>query len=194
MRMKPRVIVAAFLLGLPVAGHAQTAPVALTHIRIIEGTGAPPVENGTVLMQDGAIVAAGRDIPLPPNTRVLDRSGMSVLPGLISDHSHIGQLQGVQTGPQFYTADTITAELAQYRRYGVTTVTALGNNVPRVFDPMRKDAHMGLLPADLFGVDQGIGVPKGARRFMLLRISSSAPARRERPGRRWIPWQPKAQT
>lgn len=162
MRMKPRVIVAAFLLGLPVAGHAQTAPVALTHIRIIEGTGAPPVENGTVLMQDGAIVAAGRDIPLPPNTRVLDRSGMSVLPGLISDHSHIGQLQGVQTGPQFYTADTITAELAQYRRYGVTTVTALGNNVPRVFDPMRKDAHMGLLPADLFGVDQGIGVPKGA--------------------------------
>ena len=160
--MKPVMIATSLLFVMPIFAHAQTIPVALTHVRIIEGTETPPVENGTVLMQDGTIVAAGRDIPLPPNARILDRSGMSVLPGLISDHSHVGQLSGVHTGPQFYTADTITAELAQYRRYGVTTVTALGNNVPRVFDPMRKDAHMGLLPVDLFGVDQGIGVPRGA--------------------------------
>ena len=160
--MKPVVIAASLLLAAPVLGHAQTTPVALTHVRIIDGTGAPPIENGTVLMQDGTIVAAGRAIPVPPNAQILDRSGMSVLPGLISDHSHVGQLVGVHTGAQFYTADNITSELAQYRRYGVTTVTALGNNVPRVFDPMRKDAHMGLLPVDLFGVDQGIGVPKGA--------------------------------
>ncbi|MFT8417627.1 MAG: amidohydrolase family protein [Acetobacter sp.] len=149
-------------MGLPVLADAQTVPVALTHIRIIDGTGAPAVENGTVVMQDGVIVAVGRDIPVPAHAQVMDRSGMSVLPGLISDHSHVGQLQGVLTGPQFYTADTITSELAQYRRYGVTTVTALGNNVPGVFDPLRKDAHMGLLPTDLFGVDQGIGVPRGA--------------------------------
>ncbi|MCP1243710.1 hypothetical protein GOB86_13005 [Acetobacter lambici] len=158
--MKPVVIAASLLLAAPVLGHAQTTPVALTHVRIIDGTGAPPTENGTVLMQDGTIVAAGRAIPVPPNAQILDRSGMSVLPGLISDHSHVGQLVGVHTGAQFYTADNITSEQAQYRRYGVTTVTALGNNVPRVFDPMRKDAHMGLLPVDLFGVDQGIGVPK----------------------------------
>ncbi|WP_338331256.1 amidohydrolase family protein [Acetobacter sp. LMG 32666] len=160
--MKPVVIAASLLLAVPVLGHAQTTPVALTHVRIIDGTGAAPIENGTVLMQDGTIVAAGRTVPVPSNAQILDRSGMSVLPGLISDHSHVGQLVGVQSGAQFYTADNITSELAQYRRYGVTTVTALGNNVPRVFDPMRKDAHMGLLPVDLFGVDQGIGVPKGA--------------------------------
>lgn len=160
--MKPVVLVASVLLGLPVLAEAQTAPIALTHVRIIDGTGAPAVEDGTVVMQDAVIVAAGRDIAVPAHAQIMDRSGMSVLPGLISDHSHVGQLDGVLTGPQFYTTDIITSELAQYRRYGVTTVTALGNNVPRVFDPMRKDAHMGLLPADLFGVDQGIGVPRGA--------------------------------
>ncbi len=160
--MKTVVLAASILLGLPVLAHAQTLPIALTHVRIIDGTGAPPIENATILMQDGVIVAAGQNIPVPAHAQVLDRSGKSVLPGLVSDHSHVGQLEGVHTGPQFYTADIITSELAQYRRYGVTTVTALGNNVPGVFDPMRKDAHMGLLPTDLFGVDQGIGVPRGA--------------------------------
>lgn len=160
--MKPAVLAASILMGLPVLANAQTQPIALAHVRIIDGTGALPVENGTIVMQDGVIVAAGRDVPIPAHAQIIDRSGTSVLPGLISDHSHIGQLEGVNTGPEFYTQDIITSELAQYRRYGVTTVTALGNNVPRVFDPMRKDAHMGLLPTDLFGVDQGIGVPKGA--------------------------------
>ncbi|MFT8550911.1 amidohydrolase family protein [Acetobacter okinawensis] len=160
--MKPVILATTLLLGLPALVEAQTVPVALTHVRIIDGTGAAPIEDGTVVMQDGVIVTAGRDVPLPPHARIIDRSGMTVLPGLVSDHSHVGQLEGVRTGPQFYTADKITSELAQYRRYGVTTVTALGNNAPKVFDPMRKDAHLGLLPADLFGVDQGIGVPKGA--------------------------------
>lgn len=160
--MKPVMFVATVLLGIPTLASAQTVPVALTHIRIIDGTGAPPVEDGTVLMQDGVIVATGKNVALPAHAKIMDRSGETVLPGLISDHSHIGQLKGVVTGPQFYTVDNIVPELAQYRRYGVSTVTALGNNVPHVFDPMRKDAHMGLLPTDLFGVDQGIGVPRGA--------------------------------
>ena len=160
--MRPVILATTLLLGLPALVEAQTVPVALTHIRIIDGTGAAPIEDGTVVMQDGVIVTAGRDVPLPPHARIIDRSGMTVLPGLVSDHSHVGQLEGVHTGPQFYTADTITSELAQYRRYGVTTVMALGNNALKVLVPMRKDAHLGLLPADLFGVDQGIGVPKGA--------------------------------
>lgn len=160
--MKPAILAATLLMGLPAVAGAQTVPVALTHVRIIDGTGAPAIENGTVVMQDGVIVAAGQNIPVPAHAQIMDRSDESVLPGLISDHSHVGQLAGVKSGPQFYTTDNIVSELAQYRRYGVTTVTALGNNVPRIFDPMRKDAHMGLLPADLFGVDQGIGVPRGA--------------------------------
>lgn len=149
------------LLGSVAAVPAMAAPIALTHVRIIDGTGAAPLEDATLLMNDGRIVAVGKTVPLPAKAHILDRTGDTVLPGLISDHSHIGQLTGLQTGPENYTRATITAELAQFRRYGVTTVTALGNNRP-LFDALRQDAHAGRLPTDLFGVDQGIGVPNGA--------------------------------
>ncbi|MCH4091225.1 amidohydrolase family protein [Acetobacter sp.] len=153
---------AAFLLS-AVPAFADSAPViALTHIRVIDGTGAPPMEDVTLVMQSGRILAVGKGISVPGRARILDRSGDTVLPGLISDHSHVGQYESVVAGPQFYTRATIISELEQYRRYGVTTVTALGNNAPDVFDPLRRDAHAGKTPADLFGVDQGIGVPKGA--------------------------------
>lgn len=135
-------------------------PIALTHVRIIDGTGKAPIEDGTVLINQGRIVAAGRQISTR-GARILDRSGDTVLPGLISDHSHVGQIRGTTAGAANYTRDTILRELSQYRRYGVTTIVALGNNGP-LFDPLRKEAHQGKLPADLFGVDQGIGVANGA--------------------------------
>ena len=141
---------------------ASAPPVALTHVRIVDGTGAPPIEDATLVMQGDHILAVGKDVDIPKDAKVLDRSGDTALPGIISDHSHVGQYEGVTTGSQFYTRANIMAALGQYRRYGVTTVTALGNNVPDVFDPLRKEAHAGKTPADLFGVDQGIGVPNGA--------------------------------
>ncbi|MFT9016742.1 MAG: amidohydrolase family protein [Acetobacter sp.] len=162
--MKPTLAAAALLL-VPSAGAlaaTQPTPVALTHIRIIDGTGAPPVEDATIIMQGNVILAAGKDVVIPKGTKILDRRGDTALPGLISDHSHVGQFSGVTVSPGFYTAPVITDALAQYRRYGVTTVTALGNNIPAIFDPLRKQAHDGHLPADLFGVDKGIGVPNGA--------------------------------
>lgn len=160
--MKFPVLATVLTLSTPALAATDGGTVALTHVRIIDGTGQAPVEDGTVVMQGNRIRAAGHGIAVPAGAKVLDRTGDTVLPGLISDHSHVGQLSGVRTGPEFYTKPVITAELAQYRRYGVTTITALGNNAPPVFDPMRKEAHAGKLPADLFGVDQGIGVPRGA--------------------------------
>lgn len=152
---------AAFLFSAP----ALAAPVsitALTHIRIIDGTVSPPIEDATLVIQGDRILAAGKNISIPRHAKILDRTGDTVLPGIISDHSHVGQYEGVTTGSQFYTRPIIISELEQYRRYGVTTITALGNNAPDVFDPLRRESHAGKTPADLFGVDQGIGVPKGA--------------------------------
>ncbi|CAI9119317.1 amidohydrolase family protein [Brytella acorum] len=140
---------------------AEAAPIALTHVRVIDGRGAAPVEDATIIMDQGHILAFGRDVSVPAGATIRDLSGDTVLPGLISDHSHVGQVGGAKSGPENYTRETITAELAQFRRYGVTTVTALGNNGP-LFDTLRIEAHEGRLPADLFGVDQGIGVPRGA--------------------------------
>ena len=141
---------------------AWAETVAITGVRLIDGSGAAPVENATIVMTGGRIVSAGPDVEIPADARRIDHGGRTVIPGLISTHSHVGQVGGTSMGAKNYTREIITAELAQFGRYGVTTVVALGNNGP-LFATLRDEAHAGSLEgADLFGVMQGIGVPDGA--------------------------------
>ncbi|NUR87304.1 MAG: amidohydrolase [Nonomuraea sp.] len=49
-----------------------------------------PVENGTVLIEDGKITAVGRDLALPESVTVVDAGGGWVLPGFVEAHGHLG--------------------------------------------------------------------------------------------------------
>ncbi|MBD8079606.1 amidohydrolase [Cellulosimicrobium arenosum] len=51
---------------------------------------APPIENGTVLVEDGVITAVGRDVTVPDGARVVDAAGRWVLPGFVESHAHMG--------------------------------------------------------------------------------------------------------
>ncbi|AHB47388.1 amidohydrolase [Hyphomicrobium nitrativorans NL23] len=148
------------ILVLSTPGWAET--VAITGVRLVDGTGAAPVENAAIVVRDGRIVSAGSNAEIPADARRIVHSGRTVIPGLVSAHSHVGQVGGTSMGAKNYTREVISAELAQFGRYGVTTVVALGNNGP-LFTSLRDEAHAGSLDgADLFGVMQGIGVPNGA--------------------------------
>lgn len=70
---------------------APPAPVLLVPDRVIDGTGAPAQAGVAVLVVDGRIaaVAPRSAITLPPNTRVLELPGTTLLPGLIDAHSHV---------------------------------------------------------------------------------------------------------
>lgn len=150
----------AFLVLLSAPAWAET--VAITGVRLVDGQGGAPVEDAAIVVTDGRIVSAGRDVDIPAGARRVDHGGRTVIPGLISAHSHVGQVGGIEMGAKNYTREIITAELAQFGRLGVTTVVALGNNGP-LFSELRAEAHEGKLEgADLFGVMQGIGVPNGA--------------------------------
>jgi imidazolonepropionase-like amidohydrolase len=48
------------------------------------------LENGTVLVDDGRIVAVGADIDIPEGADVIDAAGKIVMPGLIDAHCHVG--------------------------------------------------------------------------------------------------------
>ena len=65
--------------------------IAIRGARLIDGTGAEPVDNAVVLIEDKKISAAGRqgEIDIPPDAEVLDAAGKTVLPGLIDAHVHI---------------------------------------------------------------------------------------------------------
>ncbi|GBR09669.1 amidohydrolase family protein [Asaia siamensis] len=135
-------------------------PVALLHARLVDGTGAAAKPDMTIIIDHGQIVSIGQ---APEHgVRTLDLHGKTVMPALISDHSHVGLVDGMTTASRNYTRATILAALEQYRRYGVLTVTALGLNKSPLFDQLRREQHQGVNPgADLFGVDQGIGAPGG---------------------------------
>jgi len=47
------------------------------------------LERATVLMKDGKITRVGPDLPLPPDTQIVDGSGCCLLPGFIDAHTHI---------------------------------------------------------------------------------------------------------
>jgi imidazolonepropionase-like amidohydrolase len=58
------------------------------HVVPIEGD---PIDNGTVLLDDGKIAAvAGPDFELPAGTDLIDAAGKWVLPGFIDAHAHLG--------------------------------------------------------------------------------------------------------
>ncbi len=59
---------------------------------LIDGTGGPPVNDASVLVNDqGRIEAVGPRgaVALPPDCRVIDITGLTLLPGLIDCHDHL---------------------------------------------------------------------------------------------------------
>src|SRR5215510_1898789 len=141
--------------------HAQT--LVLRGARVIDGTGTNPLDNAAIVIRDGRIVAIGpaSTTTVPAGAEVVDYTGKTIIPGLISGHSHVGIFVGLKAAPANYNRDSILRQLKQLEAYGVTTVMALGLNGP-LFYELRPELHAGRVPgADLFGADQGLGVPGG---------------------------------
>jgi imidazolonepropionase-like amidohydrolase len=148
---------------LPVA-VARAESVLLQDVRVIDGNGGPPQEHADILIKGTKIVAINAHAagPAPADTKAINLAGKTVLPGLISDHSHLGMTNGVSSSGNNAKRANIVRQLKQYAAYGVTTVTSLGLN-QRSFYTLRPLVHRGKLPvADLFGADKGFGDPGGA--------------------------------
>ena len=93
MKILLRWFVLALLLFLCTSAHEQAAtrlpvPLAFTHVTLIDGTGAEPKHDVTVVTVAGKITAIGRNTRLPPHTQVVDGTGKFLLPGLWDMHVH----------------------------------------------------------------------------------------------------------
>jgi imidazolonepropionase-like amidohydrolase len=98
--------------------------VVLTHVRIVDGTGAPARENQTIVIRDGKIAEAN-DTPrvtLPAGATIIDLPGRTVIPGLVMMHEHLYYTAGAGVYGQ-YGASFVRLYLAG----GVTTMRTGGN-------------------------------------------------------------------
>lgn len=149
------------LLLATVALPAAAEPILLENARVFDGQrdlGITPV-----LIDGTRIVHVGTPLPAAASgARRIDYTGKTLLPGLVSDHAHVGNTQGLEHGDRFYTRDNVVRDLRQFQRYGITTVTALGMNGADFF-AIRKAVNADpALGAQLYGAGGGIGAPNGA--------------------------------
>jgi imidazolonepropionase-like amidohydrolase len=61
----------------------------LTHATILTGDG-ERIDDGSILLDEGRIVALGESVAAPPGALIVDLAGRWITPGLIDVHSHLG--------------------------------------------------------------------------------------------------------
>src|SRR6266511_3826936 len=154
----------------------DTSLLALTHVLLVDGTGAAPKANQTIVLRAGRIVSVGPSsaAPVPDGAKTLDLSGSTVIPGLVGMHDHLfytaaggRAVQMSYTGPRLYLGS------------GVTTIRTTGGRAPYAEINLKDQIDRGLTPgprihltAPYITGPQGGGSmavassPEAARRFV----------------------------
>ena len=103
--------------------------VALVHVRVIDGTGAEPREDQTIVISEGKIrsIAPSAGATMPQAAQILDLKGYTILPGLVGMHNHLFFPEGGP--PPMYSNMGITFPRL-YLALGVTTIRTTGSVVP----------------------------------------------------------------
>jgi len=108
----------------------QAPVIALTHARVIDGTGAPARADQTIVIRDGDIADVGNApaVTVPPGATVVDLTGKSVIPGLVMLHEHLYYT----TGPGVY--GQLGASFSRLYLAGGVTTMRTGGNVNGIMD------------------------------------------------------------
>ena len=115
---------------------------ALRHAHVIAGTGGAALKDATIVIDGSVIQAVAPDALVPNEAHVLDLRGLSVLPGLIDAHVHLGGFVVDDPDWQFTFRSALPffvdfARDFKRRRMlalenGVTTVRSAGDNHPQI--------------------------------------------------------------
>ena len=126
--------------------------VALEHVRVIDGTGAAPATDQTVIIENGMIRELGpaSRVAVPGNAKILDLTGRSVIPGLVGMHDHMFYPTTAAGGPS-EGAPALYAEMGfsfprLYLAGGVTSIRTAGSLEPYTDLALKKMIDTGKMP------------------------------------------------
>jgi len=120
------VMLLAALLSPQAFAQAPRADVtAFTGARLIDGTGRPPIEDATLLVENGRVSAVGAStaVAIPEGAARVALEGKTIVPGFINAHGHVQ----VEQDSSLPVRDDLLRRLKMYASYGVTTVVSLGS-------------------------------------------------------------------
>jgi imidazolonepropionase-like amidohydrolase len=98
--------------GILFVGSAAAQVTVLRGATLIDGSGAAPQGNVTIVIENGRLREVGRDVATPAGATLIDITGKFVVPGIINAHGHVGP------APR-------DRQLRRYALYGVTTTTSM---------------------------------------------------------------------
>jgi len=107
---------------------SRASDLALIHAKIYPSPTEPPIENGTILLGDGRIVAVGptSKVKIPRDTETIDCRGLVVTAGFWNSHVHI--LPPALLHAEKTSSAQLTSQLeAMFNRWGFTTVFDIGS-------------------------------------------------------------------
>lgn len=126
--------------------------VALTHVRVIDGTGAAPAEDETIVIDHGRIAAVGPSASTTPpaGAKVLDLTGDTVIPGLVGMHDHLFYPSQVakagEEGPLILYQEMGYSFPRLYLACGVTTLRTTGSIEPYTDLNLKRLIDVGKTP------------------------------------------------
>ncbi|MFO0600629.1 MAG: amidohydrolase family protein [Myxococcaceae bacterium] len=127
---------------------AVNSPItALTHVRVIDGTGAAPLVDQTILLSGTRIQALGPfgKVQIPKDAKVLDLAGATVLPGLVGMHDHLFMM-GRHFKPLAILQPQPVQNARLYLASGVTTIRTTGSADPMADLNLKRLIDTGLEP------------------------------------------------
>jgi imidazolonepropionase-like amidohydrolase len=120
--------------------RVQAPVIALEHVRVIDGTGAPAKADQTILISGGKISAIGpsNSVKEPQDAKRIDFTGYSALPGLVGMHDHLFYPTG---GALYHDMPFSFPRL--YLAKGVTTIRTTGGVEPYLDLELKKEIDAG---------------------------------------------------
>lgn len=124
--------------------------IALQHVRVIDGTGAAPLADQTILIESGALREIGKTVSVPAGARAIDLTGRTVIPGLVGMHDHLFYPAASGQGP-VAGAPALYGEMGfsfprLYLAGGVTSLRTTGSLEPYTDLSLKKLIDTGRMP------------------------------------------------
>src|ERR1700722_8894460 len=134
-----------------------SAPVfVLNHVRVIDGTGAAAKEDQAVVIANGKIQSIGpaASAQIPQGAQTMDRTGYSVIPGLVGMHDHLYYTDSIAVQlangridePGLFVAELPYTAPRLYLAAGVTTLRTTGSLEPYTDLKIKSRIDAGLMP------------------------------------------------